>query len=380
MQNKETIKVIHGSSREEMGNFALKAVEAEKRVAPKGGSLFYPSLREWQKEAVLQVKDEKNFIIQAPTGAGKSYGLCCLAYEKIKKDRNLKVIFAVPQTVIAGGFIDKTFKSIEGDLVDFNPYDLCNDTGDDISRIKGLLETLKIEQPSTPGQESQNVIVCTHATLVAAFKQNRSAFKDVLIVVDEAHHAKHHKEEASSEEESDEDDYIDDEEYSEEEAEQLEETWNGLGEVVKYGLDNPEKNVQLGLTTATMFRSDAGTIVPSDTKKEKFSYFFLPFDKFFASLLYLKQLSFNVVFYSREYQLQINECIKSQEDFKKSFFFIPLVSSSSSSGKEKDVLKVIQGVSGKDIVVENVDYKYLDEERKECAKEEHIYILSLIHI
>jgi hypothetical protein len=370
MEIKNKIEVIYGDTIQD-GSFMFKVSESS-RIIPRVNNSKYHSLKEWQVEAVTQLTNEKYFIIQAPTGAGKSYGLCSLAYEKIKNDRQLKVVFAVPQTIIASGFVDKTFVSAFGDKVDFNPHaNLCSDYTNE-GTVRDFLGFLGNTAPVSVGMESQNVVICTHATLVAAFKANRSLFNNVLVVVDEAHHVRNEIVYTDLEDDGE----LESENEFDEDDENQELIWNGLGEIVSYALenDNQDKNFQIGLTTATFFRSDSASVVPAGTKDDKFSTFFLPFDKFFNSLTHLCSLSFNSVFYSKDYWRQIDECIKTQGEFKKSIFFIPSVMSRSSSGKKNDVLNIIKGISGKQFIVEDIDYQFLNESLKKTTYDNHIYI------
>ena len=262
MEIKNKIEVIHGGTIQD-GSFMFKVSESS-RIIPRVNNSKYHFLKEWQVEAVTQLTNEKYFIIQAPTGAGKSYGLCSLAYEKIKNDRQLKVVFAVPQTIIASGFVDKAFVSAFGDKVDFNPHaNLCSDYTNE-GTVRDFLGFLGNTAPVSVGMESQNVVICTHATLVAAFKANRSLFNNVLVVVDEAHHVRNEIVYTDLEDDGE----LESENEFDEEDENQELIWNGLGEIVSYALenDNQDKNFQIGLTTATFFRSDSASVVPAGTK------------------------------------------------------------------------------------------------------------------
>ena len=78
MEIKNKIEVIHGGTIQD-GSFMFKVSESS-RIIPRVNNSKYHFLKEWQVEAVTQLTNEKYFIIQAPTGAGKSYGLCSLAY------------------------------------------------------------------------------------------------------------------------------------------------------------------------------------------------------------------------------------------------------------------------------------------------------------
>jgi hypothetical protein len=100
------------------------------------------------------------------------------------------VIVAVPQTIIAAGFRLNRIEFPDGSRVEWAvrpELDLCRESA--FQSTKHLLKFLN--DAGTQNQMMDRVVLCTHATLVRAFEKNRASFKDVLIVIDEAHHIMH---------------------------------------------------------------------------------------------------------------------------------------------------------------------------------------------
>src|SRR5579862_6812858 len=64
----------------------------------------FDELREWQTRCFNKLRGRRNWVIIAPPAAGKSVEICAIAADRLRRDRDLKVIIAVPQTIIAAGF------------------------------------------------------------------------------------------------------------------------------------------------------------------------------------------------------------------------------------------------------------------------------------
>ena len=180
-----------------------------------GVEVFSP--RYWQKGAFSNLKDSKRFLLNAPMGSGKSFLLSTLATYKATKNKKLRIIFSVPQTVIGEGFKMYKIRFPEGeDVHNFAPaFDLCSNVKDKSSK---LIEMLSLKRASM----NSRMAVCSHQTLVAAQKESPECFTNVLVIVDEAHH--------------------------------VSESENELGSVVSSIIEN--EGVELGLATATFFRGD----------------------------------------------------------------------------------------------------------------------------
>src|SRR5215467_1190560 len=61
-------------------------------------------MREWQTRCFDQLSSSQNWIINAPMAAGKSFEICAIAADRLNRDENLRVIIAVPQTIIGAAF------------------------------------------------------------------------------------------------------------------------------------------------------------------------------------------------------------------------------------------------------------------------------------
>jgi replicative superfamily II helicase len=64
------------------------------------------TLRDWQSEAFHKyvASTRKNFYINAPTGSGKSKAVMAIIAKALDVDTTCKIIIAVPQKAIGGGF------------------------------------------------------------------------------------------------------------------------------------------------------------------------------------------------------------------------------------------------------------------------------------
>ena len=54
---------------------------------------------------------------------------------------------------------------------------------------------------------------------------------------------------------------------------------NGIGKVIEYLLYQTDRNIQIGLTTATCFRGDRLSLLTQEMK-QKFKAYLLPYDKY----------------------------------------------------------------------------------------------------
>ncbi|MCK9442119.1 MAG: DEAD/DEAH box helicase family protein, partial [Methanothrix sp.] len=155
-------------------------------VEVKEGSVKRIILSDWQNECKkgfikeLIKGDKIGGIINASTGAGKTITILSLLTEELKHNKNTKVIVAVPQRDISLGFCKKY-------IIDGEEIEVSNKGIKDDKKTESILNFLKF--PSNhPGKRT---LICTHQALIAAFKRashNRKYFKNVLIVIDEAHH------------------------------------------------------------------------------------------------------------------------------------------------------------------------------------------------
>jgi superfamily II DNA or RNA helicase len=289
-------------------------------MQPKEIGFVHPP-RKWQSECFETIAPNNPIsIINAPTGSGKSTMLSMLAYQRTVSDNKKKTIIAVPQTVIGKGFNTKVFKLPDGQVIDWSVgVDLCTNAKDTVEQFTNFISEDIFYSEAYP---FERILVCTHATLVAAFqslspedKQNH--WNNLLICVDETHHIQMHE--------------IADEVYN----------MNSLGQVVDYSFRN---NNEIILVSATMFRGDQKGLVSDELLKDATKYN-LPFDKYMEEMKHLKSFSYDFIIDTNEYTEDISKCINNlfTENLKKLFIYIPHPKSYMSSGnKIKEIQDILE--------------------------------------
>jgi superfamily II DNA or RNA helicase len=282
------------------------------------------AMREWQIRAFDRFKAEPLMILNAPMGSGKSWFMCLLSAFKMKTDRSLRSIIVVPQTIIASGFINAKIQMPDGEKLHWQiKHNLCKE-----ECSKGTVNYFIkwLEKESRSIVLSERVILCTHATLVAAFKKLKSEgrlylFKNVLLWIDEAHHVKNVVAEG-----------FDDAVIN-----------NNIGELVTYLLDDSLANVQIGLTTASFFRGDRASLL-TDDMEARFKRFNLPYDEYLKSMKYLKSFSFNFLLSGHSYVKGIEQVIRSRKG--KDIIYIPHPMSQYSTGNKYQEVDNIISIYG----------------------------------
>ena len=284
----------------------------------KPSSNGYKKHRKWQKECFNKLKNECLRIINVPMGAGKSVEMVSLAHEDLKNNPKLKAILAVPQLIIAEGFLEEN--KIE--LPDKSKISWCilenNNLIDNSNCLERFISFLKMK-PGNPIDIMARCLVCSHSTLALAYtklkeENNLHLLKNVSLFIDEAHHVCGYVDEQFDANES-----------------------NILGGLAN---DVASKNSnKLTLATATFFRGDK---IPIFSQKimDKFVSFRYPYDQYLKDMIYLRSFSFNFVFYS-----DTNKLIKSIQDVfendSKSIVYLPPVNSSCCFGEKNESVKMI---------------------------------------
>jgi superfamily II DNA or RNA helicase len=278
------------------------------------------SPREWQIEAFNDLKDVPHMILNAPMGSGKSLMMCFLSAHKMKNNPFLRCIIAVPQTIIASGFINEKLLLPDGERLIWSPsHNLC-DKEDTTSTIKYVIQWLETTQISF----NDRILICTHTTLVEVYKQllqkNRvDLFNRLLLWVDEAHHVKNSIVNGS----------------------------NNIGSLVSALLSKVDDEVQVGLTTATFFRGDRDRLITQDMEK-LFKRFNLPYDAYLKTMKHLKSFSFDFLICGQDYMKAIEVITKQRKG--KDIIYIPKPRSRHSQGckhKEvRDIIKIYQNQHG----------------------------------
>lgn len=313
-------------------------------------------MRDWQVHAFEQLQAAPFMILNAPMGSGKSWLMCVLSAFKIKQD-GLRSIIVVPQTIIGSGFIKANVLLPDGEKLQWEiKNNLCVD---DFS--KGTVNFFIQWLESVPTNFSESSILCTHATLVQAYKKLKAEdrlhlFKNILLWIDEAHHIKNVAIENLDGAVSN----------------------NGIGELVAYLLDNHNENIQLGLTTASFFRGDKASLL-TDRMEEKFKRFNLPYDEYLRSMKHLESFSFDFVLTGHNYVKGIEQIIKSRKG--KDIIYIPHRTASHSTGQKyqevrniieaygeishqtEDGITIVQGQSGELKILDLVSEEYRQQKK-----------------
>ena len=292
-------------------------------MQPKEIGFVHPP-RRWQTECFETIAPKTPIaLINAPTGSGKSTMLSMLAYQRTVSDNKKKTIIAVPQTVIGKGFNTKVFKLPNDKVIDWSVgVDLCTNAKDTVEQFSSFLKEDIFYSEAYP---FERILVCTHATLVAAFQSlsqedKQTYWNNLLICIDETHHLQMHE--------------IADEVYN----------MNSLGQVVDYSFRN---NNEIILVSATMFRGDQKGLVSDELIEDAVKYN-LPFDKYMEEMKHLKSFSYDFIIDTNEYTTDISKCINNLflDDLKKLFIYIPHPKSYMSSGNKiqeiQDILEQLK--------------------------------------
>ena len=275
---------------------------------------FY-AMRDWQIPAFELLKNAPHMILNAPMGSGKSWLMCLLSAFKMQENQSLHAIIAVPQTIIAPGFIEA--KIIMPDSTKLHwliKHDLCN--GKKTKTVEYIIKWLH----SRPTSFNDRTIICTHATLLALHTKLRDVnqlhlLNDLLIWIDEAHHVKNTATEGNA---------VDS---------------NSLGKLVTHALTSSACNAELGLTTASFFRGDRCSLLTPDMEA-KFKRFNLPFDEYFKSMKHLKSFSYDFLLCGPDYFKALELILKQRRG--KDIVYIPHPTSQHSTGnKYKEVETIV---------------------------------------
>ena len=292
-------------------------------MQPKEIGYVHPP-RRWQTECFETIAPNTPIaLINAPTGSGKSTMLSMLAYQRTVSDVKKKTIIAVPQTVIGKGFNTKVFKLPNDEVIDWSVgVDLCTNANDTVAQFTNFIKEDIFYSETYP---FERILVCTHATLVAAFQSfsqedKETYWNNLLICIDETHHLQMHE--------------ITSEVYN----------MNSLGQVVDYSFRNKNEII---LVSATMFRGDQKGLVSDELLKDAVKYN-LPFDKYMEEMKHLKSFSYDFIIDTNEYTTDISKCINNLflDDLKKLFIYIPHPKSYMSSGNKiqeiQDILEQLK--------------------------------------
>jgi len=270
-----------------------------------------------------ELRDEPYWFVVGPPAAGKSLTVSALLTAKLQQDLNLRAVIAVPQTIIGEGFEDNRF---------YLPPDNVKTFFDPGARLHHATEGSKIKQfknfltKEIASPVNDRVLICTHQSLVFAYKRFPELFQNVLVVIDEAHHSKAPEEGVERTEEE-----IKEDSFS-----------NCLGAAVVGLIDRGE---QVGLATATVSRADGcGLLGPH---KDKFKVAECPFDDYLKVCKWFQSFSFDFVLYDQELSVPVDQLLgNKRKKPPKTIIHIPNVNSQYSSSKPVDLAQVYRGIAG----------------------------------
>ena len=308
----------------------------------------YKTLRKWQIEAFDTLKDRSLRLLSVPMGAGKSIEMCSLAHYDLKSNPLLKCIIAVPQRIIAEGFLsepkiqlpDET--KIDWAVIDAN--NLIDDGNSCINRLIAFLEN----GVGNPKNIFGRILVCSHQTVSLTYsrlkKENRlDLLSNLTIFIDEAHHVCGYE----------------DEKFNVNEC-------NVMGEFSSFIING--KNNKLSMATATFYRGSNIPVFAKDLM-DKFTIFCLPFDKYLEGMQYLRSFSYNFIFYSDPVET-IKEIYA--DGIGKSAIYIPGVTSNCRFDEKTAEVKTIFDIFG-------IDHKENHEGvHKGVYKGRHIQAIDLV--
>lgn len=255
--------------------------------------------RNWQKEAFIKLNKKQFIRLVAATGSGKSRVQKALLHywnhTKVK-GRHLKLIVAIPQSILQESFGTETFFLPDGTEVEWGSHNVLLE---DVGSVQKLIDFVLSQQvPSTP---TGRVVLCTHAALVRAHQKLMSMHKGtgspwagVGICIDEAHHSRtgNRKEDEIS---------------------------NKLGQLVTHYVENDLVVGCLMLATATWMRADFAGIIPQ-WARDKFVDYIHPIDEHLDSMGHLKEIQIRYIV------SPVDEALKSlyrEDPNKKTIVYLP---------------------------------------------------------
>jgi hypothetical protein len=115
--------------------------------------------RPWQVRCSAELRGNCNFILNAPTAAGKTFELCTIAADRLRRDCNLRVVIAAPQGIIVAGFRKNKIEMPDGTRVHWQvhaEHDLCNEKSK-----RSTARLLKFLTGSSSTNAMDRVVLCT---------------------------------------------------------------------------------------------------------------------------------------------------------------------------------------------------------------------------
>lgn len=287
----------------------------------------YWKLRKWQIEAFNILKNEIYITINAPTGAGKSMLMQAISWSKLTKNKKLRICVAAPQTIIGSNLAKKKLFVMPGTnekVYWFAGHDYCNPQavpgterdGEEISKstIRAVIQWLD----SSHGHPQGRILVASNATWVGVYQELASSGRldlldNLLFWVDEAHHLKS---------------FICETEFG------IRKESNGIGGLVDYlATASPSRNIQVGIASATLRRSDSLSLLAGEAFQRfngpQSGSFVLGWDRYLKMMNYLKTFRFDFILCGTDYTESVHTLVREN---RKDIVYIPTPMSKASLG------------------------------------------------
>lgn len=286
-------------------------IEVNYQQTGESTSINNMGMRAMQARA-FQSRNSQYLLLKAPPASGKSRALMFLGLDKIHNQGLSKVIVAVPERSIGGSFAN-TKLSESGFFADWDikpENNLCT-AGGDKSKVKAFKRFM---------EGTDQILVCTHATLRFAFEELEDhVFNNTLVAIDEFHHVS-----------ADAD--------------------NILGTVLKSLMDNTTAHIVA--MTGSYFRGDSVPVLtPED--EAKFDKVSFNYYEQLNGYTYLKSLGIGYHFYKGRYFKKDDEGVIAIAEVldtdKKTIIHIPNVNSGESTKDKYDEVDAILEIIGEHI-------------------------------
>lgn len=286
-------------------------IEVNYQQTGESTSINNMGMRAMQARA-FQSRNSQYLLLKAPPASGKSRALMFLGLDKIHNQGLNKVIVAVPERSIGGSFAN-TKLSESGFFTDWDikpENNLCT-AGGDKSKVKAFKRFM---------EGTDQILVCTHATLRFAFEELEDhVFDNTLVAIDEFHHVS-----------ADAD--------------------NILGTVLKSLMDNTSAHIVA--MTGSYFRGDSVPVLtPED--EAKFDKVSFNYYEQLNGYSYLKSLGIGYHFYKGRYFKEDDEGVIAIAEVldtdKKTIIHIPNVNSGESTKDKYDEVDAILEIIGEHI-------------------------------
>lgn len=240
----------------------------------------------------------KYLLMIQPPGSGKSMTIGFCMAQRLTENPNEKVIITVPQTMISKSFGKTILRFPEDDI----EWDISNNLCVNTKREKGVELRDFLKRDEFNDGINSRIAICTHMTLASMIKELKvhpELLKNTTLIIDEAHHVL----------------------YPENGSRK---SANRIGKLLKIQLEKDDPTFSLWLVTATFYRGDKGTVLPSH-HMDMFEKYFLPMDVHWKeNINYIKRFNLDfVIFNDNDPITEVKEVLKLGK--RKSIIYCPCV-------------------------------------------------------